>query len=99
MQYKFLSPVQKVNGEKLEEVELKESFTGRDVRAIGNAGGEGSATIALVSAAGLGLDDGFAILAGVFHWPYGDIMALDAESFAYSVRDAEKFLKWKSPKR
>lgn len=51
MQYKFLSPVQKVNGEKLEEVELKESFTGRDVRTIGNAGGEGSATIALVSAA------------------------------------------------
>lgn len=48
---------------------------------------------------GLGLDDGFAILAGVFHWPYGDIMALDAESFAYSVRAAEKFLKWKSPKR
>ena len=41
MQYKFLSPVQKVNGEKLEEVDLKESFTGRDVRAIGNAGGEG----------------------------------------------------------
>ena len=30
---------------------VKEKFTGRDVKVIGNAGGEGSATIALVATA------------------------------------------------
>lgn len=51
MDYTLIVPVQKVDGEKIETVTVKESFTGRDVKAIGNAGGEGSAMIALVVAA------------------------------------------------
>lgn len=78
MQYKFLSPVQKVNGEKLEEIELKESFTGRDVRAIGNAGGEGSATIALVSAA-TGLSE-------------NTVLGMDARDVAVIANMAKPFL-------
>ncbi len=55
MDYKLIVPIQKVNGEKIETVSVKESFTGRDIKAIGNAGGEGSAMIALVvTATGLG---------------------------------------------
>lgn len=55
MDYKLIVPIQKVNGEKIESLTIKESFTGRDIKSIGNAGGEGSAMIALVVAAtGLG---------------------------------------------
>jgi len=55
MEYKLVVPVSKVNGENIETVEVKESFTGRDIQSIGNAKGEGSAMIALVvSATGLG---------------------------------------------
>ncbi len=55
MDYKLIVPIQKVNGEKIETVSVKESFTGRDIKDIGNAGGEGSAMIALVvKATGLG---------------------------------------------
>lgn len=51
MEYKLKTPITKVDGEKIEVVEVKESFTGRDVRAIGNSDGQGSAVIALVSCA------------------------------------------------
>lgn len=51
MDYKLIVPVNKVDGSKIETVTVKESFTGRDIKAIGNAGGEGSAMIALVAAA------------------------------------------------
>lgn len=51
MDYTLMVPVQKVNGEKIETVTVKESYTGRDTKAIGNSGGEGSAMIALVVAA------------------------------------------------
>lgn len=55
MDYKLIVPIKNVKGEKIEAVTVKESFTGRDIKAIGNAGGEGSAMIALVVAAtGLG---------------------------------------------
>ena len=55
MDYKLIVPITNVKGEKIDTVTVKESFTGRDVKAIGNAGGEGSAMIALVVAAtGLG---------------------------------------------
>ena len=55
MDYKLIVPITNVKGEKIEAVTVKESFTGRDIKAIGNAGGEGSAMIALVVAAtGLG---------------------------------------------
>lgn len=51
MDYRLIVPVNKVDGSKIETVTVKESFTGRDIKAIGNAGGEGSAMIALVAAA------------------------------------------------
>jgi hypothetical protein len=38
------------------------------------------------------------VLAGVFHWSYRDIMELGSEEFKYSLKAAEKFLKWKTPK-
>lgn len=51
MEYKLIAPIKKVTGEEILSVTVKESFTGRDVEAIGNEKGEGSQTIALVSAA------------------------------------------------
>lgn len=51
MDYKLIVPVNKVDGSKIENVTVKETFNGRDLKAIGNAGGEGSAMIALVAAA------------------------------------------------
>ena len=48
---------------------------------------------------GLGFDDGFAALAGVFHWSYDQIMDLDAEAFAFSLKAAEKYAKWMNPKK
>lgn len=51
MDYKLIEPITKANGDKIESVTVKEKFTGRDVKVIGNAGGEGSATIALVATA------------------------------------------------
>lgn len=51
MDYTLIEPITKPNGEKIESVTVKESYTGRDIKAIGNAGGEGSAMIALVAAA------------------------------------------------
>lgn len=51
MEYKLITPITKADGTKIETVTVKESFTGRDIKAIGNAGGEGSAMIALVAAA------------------------------------------------
>ena len=53
MEYKLKTPITKVDGEKIEVVEVKESFTGRDVRAIGNSDGQGSAVIALVLEKGM----------------------------------------------
>lgn len=51
MEYKLIVPIVKPNDDKIESVTVKESYTGRDIKAIGNAGGEGSAMIALVAAA------------------------------------------------
>lgn len=51
MDYKLIVSVNKVDGSKIETVTVKETFNGRDLKAIGNAGGEGSAMIALVAAA------------------------------------------------
>ena len=56
MEYKLITPITKADGTKIETVTVKESFLGRDIKAIGNAGGEGSAMIALVAAA-TGLSD------------------------------------------
>ena len=49
MEYTLISPIKKVNGETIETVNVKESFTGRDVKAVGNCKGEGDAMIALVA--------------------------------------------------
>jgi len=38
------------------------------------------------------------VLAGVFHWPYDQIMDMDAEAFDYSVKQALKYLQWKNQK-
>lgn len=55
MDYQFITPVTKVTGEEIKSVTVKESYTGRDIKAIGNCKGEGDAMIALVVAAtGLG---------------------------------------------
>ena len=51
MERTLIVPIVKPAGEKIESVTVKESYTGRDIKAIGNAGGEGSAMIALVAAA------------------------------------------------
>lgn len=48
MDYKLIVPITKVTGEKIETVTVKESFTGRDIKAIGNAKGDGDSMIALV---------------------------------------------------
>lgn len=49
MDYQLLVPVKKVTGEVIENVTIKESFIGRDIKAIGNCKGEGDAMIALVA--------------------------------------------------
>lgn len=54
MVYKLIVPITKANGEKIEEVEVKESYTGQDLKNIGNSKGDGDALIALaVCATGL----------------------------------------------
>ena len=53
-EYTLIKPIGEGES-KVEKVTIKEEFTGRDIETIGNAGGEGSVMIALVSAAtGLG---------------------------------------------
>lgn len=55
MDYKLIVPINTVKGEKIESVTVKDSYTGRDIKTIGNCKGEGDAMIALVVAAtGLG---------------------------------------------
>lgn len=51
MEYKLSTPIKKVTGEEILAVSVKESFTGRDIEAIGNEKGEGTQTLALVAAA------------------------------------------------
>lgn len=51
MDYKLIVPIKKVDGTEIDHVTVKESFTGRDIKAIGNCKGEGDAMIALVVAA------------------------------------------------
>lgn len=48
MDYRLIVPITKVTGEKIENVTVKESFTGRDIKAIGNCKGDGDSMIALV---------------------------------------------------
>ena len=58
MDYKMIVPIKKVDGSEVNEVSIKESFTGRDVRAIGNCKGEGDSMIELVVVAtGLSTND------------------------------------------
>lgn len=51
MDYKLIVPINTVKGEKIESVTVKDSYTGRDIKAVGNCKGEGDAMIALVVAA------------------------------------------------
>lgn len=51
MEYKLITPITKADGTKIEAVTVKESFIGRDIKAIGNCKGEGDAMIALVACA------------------------------------------------
>lgn len=51
MDYKLIVPIKKVDGSEIKNVTIKESFTGRDIKAIANCKGEGDAMIALVAAA------------------------------------------------
>ena len=51
MEYTLKVPFKKVTGEEILTVTVKEGFTGRDIETIGNEKGEGTQTIALVSAA------------------------------------------------
>lgn len=53
MEYRLITPIKKVTGEEIETVEIKEVFTGRDLKAIGKAGneGDGAVLISLVAAA------------------------------------------------
>ncbi len=60
MDYQLLVPVKKVTGEVIENVTIKESFTGRDVKAIGNCKGEGDAIIAIVANA-TGLSENYVL--------------------------------------
>ena len=48
---------------------------------------------------GLGFEDGFAVLAGVFHWSYEQIMNLDSEAFTFSLDAAKKYSEWMKPKK
>lgn len=48
MDYRLKVPVTKPNGEKIESVTIREQYTGRDNKAIGNCKGNGDAEIALV---------------------------------------------------
>lgn len=48
MNYKLFKPITKPNGETIAEVTIKEEYTGRDNKAIGNSKGNGDAEIALV---------------------------------------------------
>lgn len=58
MDYQLIVPIKKVDGSEVKEVTIRESFTGRDVRAIGNCKGEGDAVIELVATAtGLSVND------------------------------------------
>ena len=58
MNYDMIVPVKKVDGSEVKTVTVKESFTGRDIRAIGNCKGEGDAMIELVVVAtGLSTND------------------------------------------
>ena len=53
-EYTLIKPIGSGESE-VKTVTIKEEFTGRDFETVGNAGGEGSAIVALVSAAtGLG---------------------------------------------
>lgn len=56
MEYKLIAPVTKADGTKIETVTVKESFLGRDVRAVSNSKGEGDAQIKLVACA-IGLSE------------------------------------------
>lgn len=48
MEYTLIKPVTKSNGEEVKTVEIRESFTGRDVRTVCNSKGEGDAQVKLV---------------------------------------------------
>lgn len=51
MEYKLITPVTKADGTKIVTVNVKETFVGRDVRAVSNSKGEGDAQIKLVACA------------------------------------------------
>ena len=51
MDYKLIVPIKKVDGTEIDHVTVKESFTGRDIKTIGNCKGDGDSMIVLVSSA------------------------------------------------
>lgn len=51
MEYKLIKPVTKADGTKIETVTVKESFIGKDVRAVMNSKGEGDAQVVLAACA------------------------------------------------
>lgn len=51
MEYKLIKPITKANGETVESVTIKDEFTGRDFKTIGDAGGQGSQSIKMTMVA------------------------------------------------
>ena len=51
MEYKLITPITKADGTKIEAVTIKESFIGKDVRAVMNCKGEGDAQVVLAACA------------------------------------------------
>ena len=50
-EYKLLKPIQKVDGSKIEVVEIKEDFDGNDIEKIGNTVGDGTILNTIVACA------------------------------------------------
>lgn len=54
VEYKLKKPINKVTGEKIESVELRDDFSGDDLEKVGNArsnGGDGTSMIQMVACA------------------------------------------------
>jgi len=54
-EYKLIRPIQKVDGETLEVIKVKDGLTGADLREIGNTKGDGDTLIAIASAMVIGV--------------------------------------------
>lgn len=51
MEYKLIKPITKANGEKIETVQIKEEYIGKDFRVVMNSKGEGDAQVNLAACA------------------------------------------------